>query len=99
MIYKNVEIGHGGAIADSAVIGEPRRGERPGQRATRIGCDAVVRGGSVIYAGTVIGDRFQSGHGSLIRENNVIGADCSVGTNAVLDPANRIGRGSRIHSG
>jgi acetyltransferase-like isoleucine patch superfamily enzyme len=99
VIYENVEIGQGSSIADSAVVGEPRRGERPGQRATRIGRDAIVRGGSVIYAGTVIGDRFQSGHGSLIRENNMIGDNCSVGTNAVLEPGNRIGSGSRIHSG
>jgi acetyltransferase-like isoleucine patch superfamily enzyme len=35
----------------------------------------------------------------MIRENNTIGDNCSVGTNAVLEPGNRIGSRSRIHSG
>ncbi|HEV2139684.1 MAG TPA: acyltransferase, partial [Candidatus Dormibacteraeota bacterium] len=32
------------------------------------------------------------------REDNQIGSDCSVGSNAVLEPGNRIGDGTRIHS-
>src|SRR5260370_41076395 len=47
----------------------------------------------------MIGDRFSSGQGGLIREDNVIGDDCSVGTNAVLEAGNRVGSGTRIHSG
>lgn len=35
----------------------------------------------------------------LIREDNVIGDDVSVGTNAVLEAGNRIGNRVRIHTG
>ena len=58
----------------------------------------MIRSGAVIYAGTIIGDDFQSGHGAMIREGNVIGDHCSVGTNTVLEPGNTIGSGTRIHS-
>src|SRR5205807_822361 len=36
--------------------------------------------------------------GALIREQNEIGDDCSVGSGAVLEPGNRIGDRTRIHS-
>lgn len=99
MIYPNVEVGEGTVIHDGAIVGEPPRGARPGELKTVIGGGGVIRSGTVIYAGVSIGDRFSSGHGALIREDNVIGNDCSVGTNAVLEAGNRIGDGSRVHSG
>ena len=99
MIYPNVEIGEGTVVEEGAVVGHPRRGKAPGAEPTRIGGQGVIRSGTVIYAGVVIGDRFQSGHGSLIREANQIGDDCSVGSNAVLEPGNRVGDRTRIHSG
>jgi acetyltransferase-like isoleucine patch superfamily enzyme len=34
----------------------------------------------------------------MIREDNVIGDRCSIGTGAVLEPGNRIGHDTRIHS-
>ena len=99
MIHPNVEVGAGTVIHDGAIVGEPPRGQQPGELKTTIGAGGVIRSGTVIYAGAVIGDRFNSGHGALIREDNVIGDDCSVGTNAVLEAGNRVGDGTRIHSG
>jgi acetyltransferase-like isoleucine patch superfamily enzyme len=98
VVYPNVELGEGAVIEEGAVVGRPPRDAQPGELVTRIGAGAVIRSGSVIYAGTVIGDGFQSGHNALIRESNVIGANCSVGTQAVLEPGNQIGDGTRIHS-
>jgi UDP-3-O-[3-hydroxymyristoyl] glucosamine N-acyltransferase len=46
----------------------------------------VVGSGTVIYAGTTIGDHFSSAHGAMIREDNLIGDHCSIGTHAVLEP-------------
>ncbi|HLQ62179.1 MAG TPA: acyltransferase [Candidatus Acidoferrales bacterium] len=99
MIYPNVEIGEGTVVEEGAVVGHPRRGLEAGAEPTRIGSHGVIRSGTVIYAGVEIGDRFQAGHGALIRENNRLGDDCSVGTSAVLEPGNRIGDRTRIHSG
>ncbi len=99
MIHPNVSIGEGTYVHEGAIVGEAPRGKQPGELKTVIGAGGVIRSGTVIYAGTVIGDRFNSGHGALIREDNVIGDDCSVGTNAVLEAGNRIGSGTRIHSG
>ena len=99
MIHPNVSIGEGTYVHEGAIVGEAPRGKQPGELKTVIGAGGVIRSGTVIYAGTVIGDRFNSGHGALVREDNVIGDDCSVGTNAVLEAGNRIGSGTRIHSG
>lgn len=99
MIYPNVDIGEGTVVQDGATIGEPPRNAKPGELKTHIGKGGIIRSGTVIYAGAVIGDRFNCGHGALIREDNLIGDDCSVGTHAVLEAGNRVGHGSRIHSG
>ena len=48
---------------------------------SRSGSRASIRPFSTIYAGSVIGHRFQTGQGVSIRENNVIGDDVSIGTN------------------
>jgi acetyltransferase-like isoleucine patch superfamily enzyme len=99
VIHSNVSIGKDTFVHEGAIVGEAPRGKQPGELKTVIGAGGVIRSGTVIYAGTVIGDRFSGGHGALVREDNVIGDDCSVGTNAVLEAGNRIGNGTRIHSG
>jgi len=81
------------------VIGQPPRGTLPGQLETRIGAGSVIRAFTVVYAGAVLGERVQTGHGTLIREDNVIGDDVSVGTHASVEFGNRIGSRVRIHTG
>jgi acetyltransferase-like isoleucine patch superfamily enzyme len=46
-----------------------------------------------------MGDNFETGQGVSIREDNTIGHNVSIGTNAVLEFGNRIGNKVRIHSG
>lgn len=99
LIHPGVELGEGCALHGPLILGFPPRGRKPGELALRIGPGAVLRPFTTIYAGTVIGARFQTGQGASIREDNVLGDDCSVGTNAVLEHGNRIGDGTRIHSG
>jgi acetyltransferase-like isoleucine patch superfamily enzyme len=98
-IYPAVIIGEGALIEGPCVIGKPPRGKQPGELPTVIGRNAVIRPFTTIYAGTTIGDDFQSGQGASIREDNIIGDGVSVGTNAVLEFGNRIGHHVRIHSG
>ena len=97
-VYPNVTIGKGSRIEDFCVIGMPPRGREAGELPTVIGKDAIIRPFTTIYSGNRIGDRFQTGQGASIRENNWIGNDVSVGTNSVLEFENRIGDRTRIHS-
>lgn len=98
LVYPNVDIGEGTVLEPGVVVGVPPRGAGPGELPTRIGPGGHIRSGTVIYGGVTIGARVNTGHGALVRENNVIGDGCSIGTNAVLEPGNRIGDDTRVHS-
>lgn len=98
-IYPNVEIGADALLEPPLVLGKPPRGNAPGELRLVIGKGAIIRPFTTIYAGTTIGDDFQTGQGVSIREDNVFGNGVSIGTNSVLEFGNRIGDGSRIHSG
>jgi len=97
-IYPNVEIAPDAEVGEFVVIGVPPRGAKPGELKTVIGPGAVIRSHTVIYAGTVIGAHFNTGHGALIRHDNVIGDEVSVGSHSVVEFKVRIGNRVRIHS-
>lgn len=97
-IYPNVHLGENVEIGDFVVIGQPPRGRAPGELPTIIGDGAVIRSHTVIYAGNRIGQRFQTGHGALLREENEVGDDVSIGSGSVVEHHVRIGNGVRIHS-
>lgn len=63
-----------------------------------LGVGAVIRSGSVLYAGTTIGDRLATGHNTIIREECDLGDDVSVWSNTVIDYGCRIGSGVKIHT-
>lgn len=65
---------------------------------TRIGKNGIIRSGTVIYANTTIGDRFESGHGAVIREENRIGDDCHLWSNSCIDYGCVIGHRVMIHN-
>ena len=98
-IYDNVQIGEGTVIYGPVILGQPPRGKQEGELPLVIGRNSVIRAFTTIYAGTTIGDNFQSGQGASIREDNIIGNNVSIGTNAVLEFENKIGDNCRIHSG
>lgn len=98
-IYANVLLGEGFVIGKWVIIGEPPRGTAEGELRTVIGTHARIRSHTVIYAGTTIGDRFQAGHGVMIREWNEIGDDVSIGTHSIIEHHVKLGRGVRVHSG
>jgi acetyltransferase-like isoleucine patch superfamily enzyme len=97
-LYPNVHLGEGCTIGDYVIIGVPPSGKQDGELETHIGPGAVVRSHSVIYAGNVIGARFQTGHSALIREQNVIGDNVSIGSHSIVEHHVRLGDGVRIHS-
>lgn len=97
-IYPNVDLEGDASLGEFVIVGESPRGYAPGELQTIIGSGAVIRSHTVIYAGNVIGDNFQTGHGVLIREGNQIGHDVSVGSHSVIEHHVKIGNDVRIHS-
>lgn len=65
---------------------------------THIGVDAIIRSGTVIYGGNIIGQRFRTGHKANIREANTIGDDVSIGTLSVVEHHVTLGHRVRIHT-
>lgn len=63
-----------------------------------IGKDAIIRSGSILYAGSQIGDGFQTGHQVTIREKAQIGDHVSVGTLSDIQGNCTIGNYVRLHS-
>ena len=87
-IHADAKMGSNSEIEENVKIG-----------ACRIGDNAHLRSGTVIYQGNAIGDGFTTGHNALVRENNKIGNGVSIGTNAVVERDSFIGDRVRIHSG
>jgi acetyltransferase-like isoleucine patch superfamily enzyme len=72
--------------------------DRPTGLSFSLGTGARLRSGTVLYAGSRIGARLQTGHHVVIREDCEIGDDVSVWSNSVVDYGCRIGDGVKIHS-
>jgi acetyltransferase-like isoleucine patch superfamily enzyme len=89
------QLGDGCRVAESANILPPESGQSP----ARIGSDSVVRAGSVIYPDVVTGDRLQTGHHAVVREETTVGHDCVVGSQAVVDGRTDIGDEVRMQTG
>lgn len=63
----------------------------------KIGGNAHIRTGSVIYGGSVIGGNLETGHGAVIREENKIGDDFKIWNNSTVDYGCVIGNNVRVH--
>ena len=90
----NYKIGSNPLIGNYVEIGINPEGEEK----VVIGDNAVIRSHSVIYRGNRIGNKFQTGHGVLIREGNIIGNNVSIGSHSVVERENMIGNNVRVHS-
>ncbi|HSL60111.1 MAG TPA: acyltransferase [Acidimicrobiales bacterium] len=93
----SAEVQVGSGVVDPGVVVGYEPG-RPVERGLRLGVDHVLRSGTVIYLGSRIGDRFQTGHNVVVREQADIGDDVSVWTGSVVDYGVRIGDGAKIHT-
>jgi acetyltransferase-like isoleucine patch superfamily enzyme len=96
VIYPNVNLGENIIIEDFCIIGLPFKGMS--NEKTVIGDNAVLRAGTYIYAGNVIGNDFQTGNKANIREQNTIGDNVSIGTLSVVEHHVAIGKNVRIHT-
>lgn len=96
--FPNLQLGARLQVDDFCVLGQPARGRAPGESPVVIGDDAVLRSHTVIYGGVRIGARFESGHWVLVREDTVIGDDCSICSGSVVEFSVTIEDGVRLHS-
>ncbi len=102
IIRKGVVIGTDSFIGANCIIGEywmdfcidRQSYEHP----LFIGNKALIRSGSIIYAGSTIGDNFQTGHQVTIREKAQIGNNVSVGTLSDIQGNCKLGNYVRLHS-
>jgi len=92
-----VELGEGSRVERGALLGYLRPGFS-GPRLLRIGAGAIVRRGTIIYAGTTIGDHLETGHHVIIREQNTIGDHFRIWSNSIVDYGCRIGNNVKVHS-
>ena len=96
IVHPGVRLGRNAVVEDYCIIGAPFSGFAGEE--TVIGDNAVIRSHTVIYAGNVIGDNFQTGNKANIRELNRIGNDVSIGTLSVVEHHVEIEDGVRIHT-
>jgi acetyltransferase-like isoleucine patch superfamily enzyme len=87
------ELGQHAQIDPDVILGYRYPGD---SQPTRIGDYAIIRSGTIIYANTTIGHRFQAGHHVLIRAEVVIGDRCVVHHKCTLEGRIRIGDGVKI---
>jgi acetyltransferase-like isoleucine patch superfamily enzyme len=83
--------------ADAGVLIGYAAARRPGA-ALLLGEGARLRSGTVLYDGATIGERLQTGHHVVVREDCLIGDDVSIWSNTVVDYGCRIGDRVKIHS-
>jgi UDP-3-O-[3-hydroxymyristoyl] glucosamine N-acyltransferase len=102
VIYDNVDIGDNSIICNDCVIGEPLNDyySNPEYKnpVLKIGANSLIRSHSIIYAGSVFGDHFQTGHRVTIRENMIMGNHCLVGTLSDIQGFSAFGDYCRLHS-
>ncbi|HOX35647.1 MAG TPA: acyltransferase [Methanoregulaceae archaeon] len=86
-------IGKGAQIFEPVTLGFPSRDRigTTGFPGTKIGSDAVLRSGAILYCDVTIGDRFQCGHNVVIREQTKIGNRVAIGTASILEGQITIG--------
>ena len=87
------EIGAHAQVDADVILGYRYPGD---SQPTRIGDHAIIRSGSIIYANTTIGHRFQCGHQVLIRAEVTIGNRCVLHHKCTLEGRIRIGDGVKI---
>lgn len=102
IIFENVEIGDYCFIGPNCILGEPLadfyHDENYKNPALKIGKNSLIRSNTILYAGSNIGEAFETGHRVTIRENSQIGEHCRVGTLSDIQGYVSIGNYCRFHS-
>ncbi|MBB6500977.1 N-acetyltransferase [Pedobacter cryoconitis] len=102
VIYDYVKIGDNSIIANDCILGEPLNDyyfsdsyENP---ETVIMEGALIRSHTIIYAGSVFGENFSTGHRVTIREKSKFGNNCRLGTVTDIQGYVEFGDNCWLHS-
>jgi acetyltransferase-like isoleucine patch superfamily enzyme len=95
-VVEPVLLGEGCEIDPGVILGYVT-GRPITELALRVGPCARIRSGSVIYAGSIIGARLQTGHNVVIREENSIGDNLNIWNSSTIDYGCVIGNNVKIH--
>ena len=96
MTDAHAETGTRSNIDSGATVGYAHA---PDAEPAKIGDDATVRAGTIIYADVRVGDDFTTGHNALVREDTTIGDDVLVGTDTTIDGSSTIGSHVSLQTG
>lgn len=96
-IYDNVVIGDDTVIGDFCVIGLPPFRPIEGNPPLKIGKNSNIRSHAVLYEGSDIGDRLETGHHIVIREKSKIGTNLRIGNFSDIEGTCSIGDYCRFH--
>jgi acetyltransferase-like isoleucine patch superfamily enzyme len=99
VIYEPTEIGKDPIIEDFVVLGKPPTGAKTNKMKLVIGDFPIIRSGTIIYTGNVIGNNFQTGDNARMREKNQIGNNVSIGSGSIIERECEIMDNVKIHSG
>lgn len=102
IIRKGVTLGANSFVGSNCILGEYWMDfcidRKYHEHQLKIGDNALIRSGSIVYAGSEIGNDFQTGHRVTIREKASIGNHVSIGTLSDVQGNCRIGNYVRLHS-
>jgi acetyltransferase-like isoleucine patch superfamily enzyme len=98
IVYGSVDIGKNPIVEDFVVLGKLPVGAKIKAKLV-IGDSPIIRTGTIIYAGNIIGNDFQTGDNARIREKNRIGNNVSIGSYSIIEHECEIRDNVRIHSG
>jgi acetyltransferase-like isoleucine patch superfamily enzyme len=91
-----IDLGKGCRVDSNVILGYIP-GRKIELQPVRIGKEACIRSGTVIYASVEIGDYFETGHHVVIREQTRLGHECSIWNNSTVDYGCILGNRVRIH--
>jgi acetyltransferase-like isoleucine patch superfamily enzyme len=93
-------IGEGIQVFEPVTLGFPSRENlgKTGYQGSTIGHHAVLRSGTIIYCDVIIGNNFQTGHNTLIREKTRIGDRTAIGSATIVDGNTCIGNDVSLQS-
>ncbi len=101
-IYDHVVIGDNSIITNDCVIGEPLNDyyfkDDYHNPTTIIGDNSLIRSHTIIYAGSVFGKNFSTGHRVTVRENSKFGDNCRLGTVTDIQGNVEFGNNCWLHS-
>ncbi|MHB8585410.1 MAG: acyltransferase [Thermoplasmatota archaeon] len=98
-IYGHTRIGPGTYIGPDVIVGHPgkeeasilKSGDWSNVQGATIGANCTLRAQGILYSRALLGDRVQTGHRWLIREQTTIGEASLVGTGVIIEDRCKIG--------